>query len=133
MTQAVSPIETSAATARRESHCSVSGKPLPLISVAMRVARSLWPTKTEQALAHVTQRSERMCRYWLAERYGLSADDLAALLRSEHGFQFLEQLMGDARPAWWAAFRNQVEISELRRRQEDVRARLEALERGAVD
>ncbi len=83
----------------------------------MRVARAVWPLKTDLALAEKTGVSDRMCRYWLASKYKLSADDLCALLRSDDGLSFLRAIMGDARPMWWKRFEQSVRRSELRRAQ----------------
>src|SRR4051812_44170624 len=81
---------------------------LPTNFIVMRVARSLWPSKTDMALASKTGTSERMCRYWLSNKYNLGADDLAALLRSDEGFHVLEAIIGDAKPVWWRAFKRGV-------------------------
>lgn len=102
----------------------------PTNSVVMRVARKLWPTKTDMALAHRTGTSDRMCRYWLAEKYKLSADDLAALLRSDEGFQYLAAIIGDAHPVWWMSFKRAVRRAELRRQQKALQEAIEENEQG---
>jgi hypothetical protein len=95
--------------------------------------RRIWPDRTASELATRTGVSPRAAEYWLSRRSGVSADALAALLRSEEGFEILEALLGDARPAWWRSFKRHVEIAELRRRQEQQRALLERLEREAAE
>lgn len=105
-----------------------SGKSLPTNSIVMRVARGLWPRKTDLELAARTTASDRMARYWLAERYRLSADDLAALLRSDAGLDILEAIMGDAVPAWWRRVKRAASLSALRRAQEEQRQKIEQLE-----
>jgi AraC-like DNA-binding protein len=72
-----------------------------------------------------------MCRYWLSQRFALSADDLARLLRSDEGMTFLEAAMGDARPAWWADFKLQLERADINRRQRELRRQIERLEQGS--
>lgn len=96
----------------------------------MRVARNLWPAKPDRALAHRTGSSDRMCRYWLENKYRFSSDDLAALLRSNEGFQILEAVMGDAKPVWWAGFKRGVKRAELRRQQKLIQKALEEDEQG---
>lgn len=96
----------------------------------MRVARSLWPSKTDMALASKTGTSERMCRYWLSNKYNLGADDLVALLRTDEGFQILEAIMGDAKPVWWAGFKRGVKRAELRRQQKLIQKALDEDEQG---
>lgn len=96
----------------------------------MRVAQALWPMKTDHALATKTQRSERLCRYWLEEKYNLSANDLVALLRTDEGFQILEGVMGEAKPVWWLGFKRGVKRAELRRQQKMIQKALDEDEQG---
>jgi len=69
-----------------------------------------------------------MAQYWLAERYELSADHLAALLRSDDGLKFLEAIMGDARPIWWRRFRHQIRLATARADLVRVQRELEELQ-----
>lgn len=96
----------------------------------MRVARSLWPLKTDLALASKTGASDRLCRYWLQEKYNLSADNLVALLREDEGLQILEAVMGEAKPIWWRDFRRSVKRAELRRQQKAIQKALDEDEQG---
>lgn len=70
----------------------------------------------------------RACEYWIASKTEISADALAHLLRSDAGLDVLEAIIGDARPVWWRQFAKTVELSRLRKAQDDARRRLEALE-----
>lgn len=74
-----------------------------------------------------------MCRYWLKEKYKLSADDLAALLRSDEGFEYLNAIMGDAKPVWWRSFRRGVRRAELRRQQIALQKAIEENEQAELD
>lgn len=64
----------------------------------------------------------------------LSADELGVLLRSERGFEILEAVMGDAKPAWWrivvplkdAADARQVQIAARRRLKKTIESALDA-------
>ncbi|MCA6108155.1 hypothetical protein [Bradyrhizobium cenepequi] len=94
-------------------------------AIVARVAQKLWPVKTDWALRHKTGASDRMCRYWLENKYSLSSDALACLLRSDEGFQFLEAIMGDATPLWWIDFKRSVKRAELRRQQEELAKAIE--------
>lgn len=51
----------------------------------------------------------------------LSTDELATLLRSEHGREVLAALMGDAQPRWWRALNAQMLLIDSK--QESYRAR----------
>lgn len=105
---------------------------LPTNSIVMRVARALWPSKTDMALSHRTGTSDRMCRYWLSEKYKLSADDLAALLRSDEGFEYLTAIIGDSKPVWWRAFKRSVRRAELRRLHAQLARDIEENEQGEL-
>lgn len=104
------------------------GRIFPTNLSVMRVARALWPRKTDLELAARTGASQRLCRYWLSQKHTLSADALANLLRDDAGFAVLEEIMGDECPVWWKRFRRVQGIAALRRDQEAQRKRLEQLE-----
>jgi hypothetical protein len=108
------------------------GRPLPLNQAIIRYLKALWPTKADAELAARIGLSDRACRQILAERAGLTAEALAALLRTEDGAEVLEALMGDARPKWWRRFKRQMAFADVRRLQDEARARLEALEREEI-
>jgi hypothetical protein len=94
----------------------------------MRVVRAFWPSKTAIELRIATGASERMIQYWLANKYSLSAADLAKLLRTDAGLAILENLMAGARPAWWRRFKRSARLSALRAAQEQQRREIEQLE-----
>lgn len=116
------------ANRRGEPRDTAEGTADRLISAVMRVAHSLWPTKTAAHLVARTQVSERAAKFWLAERKEMSADALVRLLRSEEGFEFLDAIMADARPAWWLGCQRVLAIAQVRRRQAEDRRLLEQLE-----
>lgn len=96
----------------------------------MRVAQALWPTKPDVALASKTGASDRMCRYWLENKYSLSSDALASLLRSDEGFHILEAIIGESKPTWWRDFKRSVKRAELRRQQKAIQLALDEDEQG---
>jgi hypothetical protein len=77
--------------------------------------------------------SDRMIQYWLSNKYSISADDLAALLRSDAGFAILENIMGDAKPVWWLGFKRGVKRAELRRQQKLIQKALDEDEQGELN
>ncbi len=110
------------------SSCSRTEAGLQTNSLVMRAVHAFWPTKTMLELKEATGASERMIQYWIANRYSLSASDLAGLLRTEAGFAILNNIMGPAKPAWWKRFKKSVALSTLRAEQAAQRKRLEQLE-----
>lgn len=115
------------------SPCSRNEVGLQTNSLVMRAVQAFWPLKCKDNLRFHTRASDRMIQYWLANKYSISAADLANLLRSEAGFQVLENIMGDARPTWWAGFKRGVKRSELRRRQAQIAKEIEENEQSELD
>ncbi|HZH50289.1 MAG TPA: hypothetical protein VEZ16_00255 [Microvirga sp.] len=100
---------------------------LPVIEAVVAVARRLWPNKTAVNLSSRAGVTHRAAEFWLAQGTGMSADALAELLRSDAGRDILEALMGNARPSWWPAFRRDLAIADLERRQDETARALEEL------
>jgi hypothetical protein len=94
----------------------------------MRAVQAFWPSKTALELREATGASERMIQYWIANKYSLSADDLAGLLRTEAGFAILENIMGTAKPTWWKRFKASVQRSIVRAELKAVQKRLDQVE-----
>lgn len=69
----------------------------------------------------------------MSNRHNISGDALAALLRSDDGLVFLEELMGDARPTWWRDVKRASQLAQIRKRQEQARKLIEQLEREAAE
>jgi hypothetical protein len=101
---------------------------LRLTNSVMRVAQGLWPRKTAAELSMRTGTGVRACEYWLSRKTAMSADALAELIRSDAGLEIIAAIIGDARPAWWKHFARTIELSRLRKAQDESRRRLERLE-----
>lgn len=126
------PLRVVAKTANQATAivCGGDRTELRLVDQVMRVAQALWPRKTAAELALRTGNKTRACEYWLERRSGMSGEALAALLRSDEGFQVLEAIIGDAKPVWWRAFKRSVKRSELRRQQRAIQKALDEEEQG---
>lgn len=94
----------------------------------MQKARGLFPVKTAFQIAEITRYSVRSCEAWMAGETKIPADALVALIRSEHGLDFLAAVMADSRPPWWGwLLRLGVAASAMRRRAADRRLLEQAL------
>ncbi|MFN3656798.1 MAG: hypothetical protein ACK4UO_06060 [Pseudolabrys sp.] len=71
--------------------------------------------KMAEFLAALTSQHVSTSERQLAGTSQFSADKFVALLRSEHGFAFLEAAMGDHAPAWWARLKRQHRTAALRK------------------
>jgi hypothetical protein len=110
------------------THCGQGRNAFRFTDSVVAAAQRLWPRKTAAELALRSGANVRTCEYWLASRTEMSADALTALLRSDAGLEVLEAVIGDAKPVWWKHFRKTIEMSRLRKSQDEARRRLEALE-----
>jgi hypothetical protein len=126
----VSITTSKSANLQAASSCSKNEAGLQVNFSVMRAVRAFWPKKYKDALSSHTRASDRMIQYWLANKYSISASDLAHLIRSDAGFLILENLMGEAKPAWWQGFKRGVRRSELRRQQKALQEAIEENEQG---
>jgi hypothetical protein len=110
------------------SSCRRSEAGLQTNSIVMRAVQAFWPTKTMIELRGATGASERMIQYWLANKYALSAADLAKLLRTDAGLAILESIMAGSRPTWWKRFKRSSQLAALRAEQERQRKQIAQLE-----
>ena len=106
------------------------GIKIPLIDVVCGVARRLWPSKTAINLASRAGISERAAKLWLEGRTEPGADALVAMLRSDIGFELLQNLMQGSGTRWWREFEQGVQIAQLEERIEWQRSQLEKLKGG---
>jgi hypothetical protein len=110
------------------TRCGSDRNTLRITDAVMRAAQAIWPRKTAAELSMRTGTQVRACEYWLSRKTEMSAEALAGLLRSEAGLEILEAIIGEARPAWWKQFARTIEMSRLRKAQDEARRRLERLE-----
>lgn len=92
-------------------------------------ARRMWPRDTAFHLAARARVTPRAAENWLADATGMSGQAVCGLLRSDAGLRVLEQIMGEARPPWWADVQRFVKLAELERLQAMQEALLRDLER----
>lgn len=91
------------------------------------VIKHLWPRKTAATVAHLTSANERTVQFWLACSTRMSVEAVAALLRTDEGYEILVAIMGDCQAEWWLTTQN---AHELRRTRRDIAAaqkRIDAL------
>lgn len=91
------------------------------------MARRLWPSKTAINIASRAEVSERAAKLWLEGRTEPGADALVNLLRSDVGFELLQQIMQGSGTRWWTEFETGVHLAELNEKHEFLRKQIEAL------
>ena len=89
--------------------------------------RQIWPQDRTKKYMHLTACAERTAKRRLS---GADPDyaEVVAMLRSEHGFEFLEHVMGDASPKWWKGVRKARGLGDMRRQLAEQQRRIAQLE-----
>lgn len=113
-----------------DSGFSKRGKRIPPVEAICSMARRLWPSKTAINIASRAEISERAAKLWLEGRTEPGADALVNLLRSDAGFELLQQLMEGSGTRWWKEFERGVQIAELEQKLDWHRDQLEKLKGG---
>lgn len=105
-----------------------------VISQVLRnLLAELFPIKTWGKVAAVLGLSDRGARHRMEGTRAFSADELAALLRTEHGYRVLTAVMADAAPSWWRICAPLMEVAEIQQMQIAARRRLQRVVKGALD
>lgn len=103
----------------------------PISPVMQKVQALLPANKAALHLNIATDLPLSTCEKLLCGQRRESAETLIALLRSEFGRDVLFALMGEARPAWFAKYRKQLDVNEARRQLAETQRLIEALQQEA--
>ena len=107
----------------------ISGPSLPQNGAIIATLKNLFPQHTRKTLARLLGVSDGAAHKKLTGERAFSAAELAALIRSEHGLDFLVALMADAEPAWWRRAKAYFAAIDAQRMQRTARRKL----REAID
>jgi hypothetical protein len=94
-------------------------------SVIVACARAICPAKTWAYLDKLLGIGEDTAKHRIAGRRKFTADELATLLRTERGIDYLVAVMGEAEPAWWRKFKKHLRVESALRLQAFARRELE--------
>jgi hypothetical protein len=108
--------------------CPSKGTPVHHILPFERWARQVWRQDRAKSLSAIIRRSLRTCKYRIKGTRKPDYDDIAALLRSEYGFSFLEHLMGEASPAWWRGIAKAQSLAATRKQLAEAQRRIAQIE-----
>jgi hypothetical protein len=109
--------------------CTVLGTSRHLNSTIAQCLRAIFPSKTWLRLIELTGLSERTAKYRMSGERDFSASELAALLRSEHGLDFLAAIMADASPRWWVQVQSAFKLGAMRRHRQQLQEAIHEAER----
>ncbi|MEI9804145.1 MAG: hypothetical protein WDN48_06315 [Pseudolabrys sp.] len=107
--------------------CTSKGKVLHQILPFELFLRTIWPHDRAKNYCRVTGKSLRTAKYKLAGGVP-DFEDAVAILRSEHGFDFLQHVMGEAKPKWWRGVIKARSLGDMRRQLSEQQRRIAQLE-----
>lgn len=109
--------------------CTAMARSCTVSAEINAVLRAVFHRKTWAELIAITGVSERMAKHRMSQSRPYTADEIAALLRSEHGLNFLVAVMGDADPQWWRTVKRAFAIGTARREKQRLQDAINELER----
>jgi hypothetical protein len=86
----------------------------------------LW--KTSRA-----EMTERVAKHRLAETRAYTGEELRILIQSENGLEFLNALMAEAKPKWWADIQEVIVLCKARALQHSARQQVLSLDLEEMD
>lgn len=89
--------------------------------------RAAWPKKTAAHVAYLTDTAERTVQFWLAGKTRMSVDAVAALLKTDAGFEILDAIMDGAQPEWFLVAKSAQDIRKSRKAIKKEQARINAM------
>lgn len=91
---------------------------------ALDAVRAAFPEHTRKLVASIVGLSAGATKKKLEGDRPFKADELAAMLRTERGFELLTAVMADAKPAWWVLCSAFMEVRTAQRLQAKARRRI---------
>ena len=91
--------------------------------------KNLFPQHTRKTLADFLGLSDGAARKKLTGERALSVDELATLLRSERGLDFLAAIMNESSPKWWVTVQSAFKLGALRRHRQQLQEAIHDAER----
>jgi hypothetical protein len=102
------------------SGASIPGPSSPQGGAIFDALRATFPQHARKALRRVLGLSDGGARKKLTGERNLSPAEIATLLRSDHGLEFLTVIMADARPRWWVQVQAAFKLGAMRRRKQEL-------------
>jgi hypothetical protein len=93
---------------KNEEHFAIFKKIISVINAT-------WPKKTPAHIAYLTGVSERAVQFWLAGTTRMSLDNVAALMKTDAGYEILQAIMGDCKAEWWLVTQTAQDVRKMRR------------------
>lgn len=113
------------ANSGRNNTASGKAETASIHSALVETAKAICSKKTWAYIASLIHVDEHVAKHRLRGTRRFSDEDIALMLRSERGIDYLVAIMGDAEPAWWQRFKKHVAVAEAARMQRAARRKLQ--------
>ena len=90
--------------------------------------REIWPQDRTKNYMRITGTKVSTAKHRVSGKFPPDYAEIAAILRSEHGFQLLKHIMGDARPQWFSGVERARNIGAMRRQLAEQQRKLAQFE-----
>lgn len=111
----------------------VADKATPVSEILADLMRRLRRVKPHTLLTELIGLSDDTAQNRMKGSRKFDVDELADLIRSEHGFDVLMAVMAGHQPKWWRICSPLMEVAEVQRIQAMARKRLRKAVQGALD
>jgi hypothetical protein len=114
----------------RAKKCPPRGKNLRHILPFELFLREIWPEDRTKNYMRLTGAKLRTAKHRVSGKYQPDYEEVAAVLRSEHGYLLLKHIMGDARPEWFSRVERAKDLGALRRSVAEQQRKITQMELG---
>jgi hypothetical protein len=90
--------------------------------------RTIWPVDRTKNYMRLTGAKLHTAKHRVAGNRDPDYAEVVAVLRSEHGFEFLQHVIGDATPKWWRGVQKARGLGDMRRQLAEQQRRIAQLE-----
>jgi hypothetical protein len=90
--------------------------------------RTIWPHDRAKNYMRLTGTGTRTAKYRLSGKRLPDYAEVVAIIRSEHGFEFIQHVIGEANPKWWRSVQRARSLGALRKEVAEHNKRIAQLE-----
>jgi hypothetical protein len=90
--------------------------------------RAIWPHDRAKNYMRITGAKPSTVKHRISGKRTPDYVEIVAILRSDYGYEFLDHVMGDAKPRWWRGVAKARSLSAMRKQLDEQRRRIEQLE-----
>lgn len=108
--------------------CPSTGTNVHLILPFELFLRTIWPSDRAKNYMRLTGAKPSTAKHRVSGKRDPDYPEIVVVLRSEHGFEFLQHIMGDSNPKWWRGVQKARGLGDMRRQLAEQQRRISQLE-----